>query len=319
MAIIHNGYKDIEVKLLSFDDKLLDKCSNFGRFGDHELKIPSASQYRSKIVNDIINGKTFPKYAVSGTRIDFEIKGISRICLAQLTRDSAIFCSESHGVRPLNMEYNVPLNIITDESIMSKFTNAMNLLEECYIEACEKGIPYPESRYLGLHCQTISLCCSFTPTDFTRACYSRTNNSFCDELNYVYRKMFYCLKQEIKNIKDDDCKRLWQWIVNERKCINDSFYTRTEVFKGDFIPSIASTKDNEDGAVNDWRKSCWKIELERIIKEEPELLTEIEQEEIKNYYFRKNLYTSYTGNLEQSPENAIKNTDYYKEHRNNAK
>lgn len=319
MAIIHKGYKNIKVKLLNFDDKLLDKCSEFGRFGDHELKIPSASQYRSKIVNDIINGKTFPKYAISGTRIDFEIQGISRICLAQLTRDPAIFRSESHGVRPLSMEYNVPLNIISDKTIMSKFIKAVDLLEECYIEACEKGIPYPESRYLGLHCQTISLCCSFTPSDFVRACYSRTNNSFCDELNYVYRKMFYCLKQSINSIKDVDCRRLWQWIINEEKCINDKFYTRTEVFKGDFMPSIASKKDNGTGAVNDWRKSCWKTELERIIVEEPWLLTDSEKKEISKNYCKKDVYTSYTGKLQQSPENAIKNTDYYKEHRDNAK
>jgi hypothetical protein len=198
---------------------------------------------------------------------------------------------------------------------MSKLEQAQKLLEKAYIECCEKEIPFPESRYVCLHSQTISLTCSFTPASFARACYSRTNNSFCDELNYVYRKMFYELKRAFFHLKDENSIVLWRWLINEKKCIDDNFYKRTNVFNGDFLPF-----DNTPvkfPAQNDWRKSCWKIELERMLEQEPWLLTEKEQMEISRWKIVEGtgieLPTTYDKRLPRAAKNSIKMMPYYEE------
>lgn len=321
MAKFNKGYSNIRVKLLSFDgDELAKKAYQFGVYGSDAYYIPDIEYEENKIevkrfVEEVIEGTTFPKYLLEGTRINFSIEGISRICLAQLTRDNAIFCSESHGLRPLSQEFNIPIYIANDESIMSKVKKAQKLLEEAYIECCEKEIPYPESRYICLHSQTISLTCSFTPAAFARACYSRTNNSFCDELNYVYRKMFNELRTEILNLVDENAKVLWRWLVNEKKCIDDNFYRRTNVFNGDFLPFNKETVKRP--AQNDWRKSSWKMELERIYEEEPYLLTDKERCEIFRWQVIENsgvkLPTTYDESLPRAAKNRIKNMYYYKE------
>lgn len=324
MAIFNEGYKNIKVRLLSFEgDSLAKRCYEFGVYGSDAYERPPKSYVKDSIevqrfVDEVLRGKTFPKFAMVGTRIEFAVEGISRICLAQLTRDNAIFCSESHGLRPLSQEFNIPLNIAKDKSIMSKVKAAQNLLEEAYIEACEKELPYPETRYICLHSQTISLTCSFTPADFARACYSRTNNSFCDELNYVYRKMFYALMSNICKLNDENSKTLWLWLINEKKCIDDNFYTRTKVFNGDFLP-FEDIKP-ETPAQNDWRNSCWKMELERMLIEEPYLLTAKEKAEIARWRVVESanitLPTTYNGECYRVAKNAIKNMPYYKGDKN---
>lgn len=321
MAKFNKGYSNIKVKLLSFEgDSLAKRAYQFGVFGSDAHRIPDAEYKENKMevkrfVSEVLNGTTFPKFLMEATRIEFSVEGISRICLAQLTRDNAIFCSESHGLRPLSQEFNIPLNIANDESIMSKLEQAQKLLEKAYIECCEKEIPFPESRYICLHSQTISLTCSFTPASFARACYSRTNNSFCDELNYVYRKMFHAITRAICSLKDKNSKTLWNWLINEKKCIDDNFYKRTNVFNGDFLPF-----DNtpvKAPAQNDWRKSCWKIELERMLEQEPYLLTEKEKMEISRWKIVEKtgleLPTTYDKRLPRAAKNSIKTMPYYKE------
>lgn len=322
MAIYHKGYKDIKVRLISWTgERLAKECYEFGVYGSDHFNFPKKMYDKNSddaisFTNELLSGTTFPKYAMLGTRINFSVEGISRICLAQLTRDNAYFCSESHGLRPLSQEFNIPLNLYNDESIMNKVKKAQDLLEQAYIEACEKELPYPETRYICLHSQTISLTASYTPADFARACYSRTNNSFCDELNYVYRKMYYELVKEIEKLTDNNSKQIWKWLINEKKCIDDNYYTRTNVFNGDFAPSLAKEKDCGLPAQNDWRKSCWKQELERILLEEPYLLTEKEQNEISSWMYNENngesLPTTYDVNSPRVAKNAIKTTEYYK-------
>ena len=197
---------------------------------------------------------------------------------------------------------------------MCKVRKAQTLLESAYIEACEKEIPFPESRYICLHSQTISLCASYTPSDFSKYCYSRTNNSFCDELNYVYRKMFSCLKKKISEIQDENSKQIWEWLINEKKCIDDNYYKRTNVFNGDFSQLEAKNYEVENPAQNDWTKSCWKLELERILEEEPELLTDKEKDTILSWKNspKETLFKTYDSNNFRVSKNSIKTMDYYR-------
>lgn len=326
----NNGYENIKVQLLDWaGDDLARQVYMFGRLS-HDFIDELPKEYDEnnpdciKLIDKIIAGTTLPKYALQGTRINFAIYDISRICLAQITRDPAFFASASTGVFPLTQEFNIPMSIYQDESIMNKLKQAQSILEDAYIEACEKEIPSIEARYIGLHCQVISLSASYTPVDFVRACYSRTSSNFCDECNYVYRLMYNEIKQAINNLKDKQSIKLWKWLLPESKCINDKLYTRERLFNSDFTYSEEAW-NLKTHALNDWRNSGWKLELERMLAFKPELLTEKEKttimqwkqdetiNEVANNH--KLLKTTYDNTQKDVLVNAIKTMDYYKEHR----
>lgn len=319
--MISNFLHSIRVSCIKFDgEDFAKEAFTFGRYGSDHEHIPEkyTSYTFRKFFEELANGKTFPKY-VMNRRFDFEICGISRICLAQLTRDSAIYCSESHGLRPLDFELVLPSSLLNDKDVMDEYEKAIKHIQKAYIIACEHEIPYPESRYIGPHSQTISVCASFTLGDFIRCCHSRTNNSFCDELNLVYRFMFIELQDKIESVKDDNSKALWRLYINKKNCIDDSFYTRTKVFNGDFNFTEINKHNYEEPAINDWRKSGWKNDLEYIYEHANIILTEKERKIIQEWMSYENeglkLPTSYDSSAKRVAKNAIKNTDYYKEYR----
>lgn len=321
----NEGYNNIKVSLIDWaGNDLARQVYTFGRLSHDFIDgLPEVYDEHNpeciKLIDKIIAGTTLPKYAMQGTRINFAIHDITRICLAQITRDPAFFASASTGVFPLSQEFNIPLSIYRNKKIMHKLEVAQQLLESAYIDACEAEIPSIEARYIGLHCQVISLTASFVPTDFVRACYSRTSSNFCDECNYVYRLMYAELKKAIAALTDKQSIKLWNWLLPESKCINDKLYTRERLFNSDFTYTneayMLKTK-----ALNDWRNSGWKLELERMYEERPDLLTELEKETIDDWmrYEASHddpLPTTYDNTQKDVLVNAIKETDYYKLHK----
>lgn len=320
---INNGYENIKVELIDWAGNDLAKTVyKFGRLShDYIDGLPEEYDEHNpdciKLIDKIIAGTTLPKYALQGTRINFAIHDITRICLAQITRDPAFFASASTGVFPLSQEFNLPMSIVKNNSIMNKLTKAQHLLEEAYIEACEAEIPSIEARYIGLHCQVISLSASYVPSDFVRACYSRTSSNFCDECNYVYRLMYAELKKAIANLTDEQSIKLWNWLLPENRCINDKLYTRERLFNSDFTYT-AEAFNLQTKALNDWRNSGWKLELERMLETKPELLTDLEKETIAKWMSDEKhaiLRTTYDNTQKDVLVNAIKDMDYYKNYR----
>ena len=321
---INAGYENIKVKLIDWaGNDFARQVYTFGRLS-HDFIDGLPEEYDEhnpdciKLIDKIIAGTTLPKYALQGTRINFAIHDISRICLAQITRDPAFFASASTGVFPLSQEFNIPLSVYNNKSIMDKLIQAQQLLEEAYIEACEAEIPSIEARYIGLHCQVISLSASFVPSDFVRACYSRTSSNFCDECNYVYRLMYNELRKAIDTLTDEQSIKLWKWLLPESKCINDKLYTRERLFNSDFTYTDEAF-ELKTKALNDWRKSGWKLELERMYNNKPELLTEQEKATILRWELdeihNQELKTTYDNTQKDVLVNAIKQTDYYHNYR----
>lgn len=317
----NNGYEYIKVELKNWSGNNLAKIVyDFGRLS-HDFIEPLPEQYDEnnadciKLIDKIIEGTTLPKYAMQGHRLDFAIYNMSRICLAQITRDPAFFASASTGVFPLSQEFNIPMSIYKDDSLMTKLKRAQEILEDAYIEACEKEIPSIEARYIGLHPQVISLTASYVPTDFVRACYSRTSSNFCDECNYVYRLMYHELHKAILTLTDKNSIKLWNWLIKEDKCIYDGIYKRERLFNSDFTNDKSYKPDRD--ALNDWRKSGWKLELERMYHTKPYLLTEREYQTVKTWLNKKvnELPTTYNDKKNDILVNAIKDTDYYHNHR----
>ena len=112
MAIFRNGYENIKVSLITFKGNDLAKEVygfnqlaefNEGDGGEYSPTNPEAI----RIVDEIIAGKTFPKYAFEGHNVAFKIENISRINLAQLTRERGFFCSASGDVRPLTQDFKI--------------------------------------------------------------------------------------------------------------------------------------------------------------------------------------------------------------------
>lgn len=322
-----DDFRNIKVKLINSDgNKLAHDVYKFGRLS-HDYNEVLPEQYDAfnpdciKFIDKIIEGTTLPKYALEGHRFDFEINDISRICLAQLTRDKAIFASQGGGVYPLTQHFNLPMSILKNKQIMRKLEKAQWYLEEAYILAAEAEIPALEARYIGLHCQTISLTASYIPTDFVRSCYSRTSSNFCDECNYVYRLMYNELQKMIDNVTDPLSKKLWKWLINKGKCINDTLYYRERLYNSDFTSIGQPVTDKI--AINDWRKSGWKDMLEWMAKEKSNLLTIHEYDLITTWMKMekegKTLPTTYSSENSESLVNAIKNMPWYKKHKRSIK
>ena len=311
-----NGFENIKVTLIDWPGtEFAEKVYKFGQLShDYYQGLPSEYDENDpdciKLIDKIIAGKTLPKFSMQGLRFNFKIENISRICLAQLTRDSAIFASASTGVFPLTQDFIMPMSIYKDDAIMDKVKKAQKLLEEAYIMAIEKEIPTIEARYIGLHCQTISLTASYTAADFARSCHSRTSSNFCDECNYVYRLMYSELVKNINSISDTNSIKLYKWLFNEAKCINDGFYERERLFNSDFT---ASNYVPELPALNDWRKSGWKLELERMYNNYSGYLTDYERAKIHEWLKipLDELPTTYDNSQPDVAVNLIKEMDYY--------
>ena len=327
MGVFHNGYENVKVELVDWAGNDLGKLVyDFGRLS-HDSYVPLPIEYDENdekcewLIDKIINGTTLPKFALQGTRLTFRIENISRICLAQLTRDSAIFASASTGVFPMSQDFNIPMSLYNDKFIMEKLEQAQELLEEAYIYACEKEYPTIESRYIGLHCQTISLTASYTISDFVRSCHSRTSSNFCDECNYVYRLMYKVLTENLKKFVNDKLsQKLWNWLVPENKCINDGIYVRERLFNSDFTTD--GSYKPELPALNDWRKSGWKMELERMLIDNNNYLSDKEKEIIYDWIRTEvksgvdSLPTTYDNTKPDVAVNLIKRMYYYKEKNN---
>ncbi len=317
MGTFHNGYENIKVTLINWPGNDIAKnVYEFGRLS-HDFYEPLKEDYDvnsvdcQKLIDKIVEGTTLPKFALN-QRFEFRIENISRICLAQITRDSAIFASASTGVFPMTQDFNIPMNIYADDEIMEKLNAAQKLLEEAYIIACEKEYPTIESRYIGLHAQTISLTASYTISDFVRSCYSRTSSNFCDECNYVYRLMYRALMKAILyDVLDVNSIKLYNWLIPENKCINDEIYKRERLYNSDFTSDIYKPALP---ALNDWRKSGWRMELRRMYEKGTGWLTEKEIHLILQDDERT--HTTYDNSRPDVAVNMIKTMPYYKEHRN---
>lgn len=320
MAHYHDGFKDIKVKLISFvgDDlaRQVYEFNQFAEFNEGNAGFYSIhNQEAQRIVNEIIAGKTFPKYALEGQRVAFQIEGISRICLAQLTRERGFFCSASGDVRPLTQDFIVPKSIYQNKQWMEKIDKAQKLLEDVYIEMCEAGVPYMESRYFGLHSQTISLSYSSSFGDWARSCNSRTENNFADEINYIYRLMLNEIKKRVAVLSDPMSKQLYDWLLG--LCDNKKWYSRDHTYNNDFKRyNEPDSYEFSEPAHNDWRKSSWKLEMEQLLRDKPELLLPGEKEMVEKWQDMERkgeeLPSTYDPKFGLVAEQRIKTVDYYK-------
>lgn len=315
MSKFYDGFENISVKLIDFaGNDLARRVVMFGNLaefyeGTHEYSEDNPECI--KIVNEIIEGKTFPKYAFEGHKLAFQVNDISRVCLAQFTREKGFFCSASSGVRPLTQEFVTPKSIYRRKDWMQKLENIQDQIEDLYIEMLEAGIPFIDARYFGLHAQTISICYTAEMMQWLRSCNTRTENNIADEINYIYRLMLHELRKAIdEQVTDKLSRKLWDWLLT---FADKKKWFSNHTFNNDF-ERFKTPEDHvwEEPAHNDWRKSGWRYELEHMYHNRPELLLPGEEEMIAKWMSTEGeLPSTYDENYEKCPEQSIKQMDYY--------
>lgn len=320
----NNGVENITTELLHWDgDGIAKKVFDFGKHAEFyttgNVEYDPNNPVCQEMIKDVIEGRTFPKFAFEGCRVGFKVNKISRICLAQFTREQGIFCSESSATHPLTNDMIIPKNIYQNPEWMARIKKLFYDLEGLYIDMAEAGIPYMDARYIMPHAQTISLSYSAPVMNFLRSCASRTRNDFCDEINHVYRSMRLNLLKAIETLKDPLSKQLWNWLME--KSINTKWITPNYTYGVNMerYPAPEGFVERETPH-NDYTKSSWMRELIYYYKERPEMLLPNEKEMVekwlKVYYSDGELEYENTFNPDdpKALQNAIKNTDYYKEH-----
>lgn len=319
----NNGFENIKVELIScVGDDLARQVCCFGQGAEFYEGFNTVKDYSPdnpkcyQIVKDIINGDTFPKYALDGHKVTFSIKGISRICLAQLTREGTsdtgtFFCSESSGTRPLTQEQIIPMNIYKNKNWMQRWTKINEQMESLYCDMLDAGIPFMDARYLMPHNQTINICYTASMRSFINSCNKRLDHCIADEINYIYRLMIRELWNVSYRCKDDLSKELWQWLLHK---IGIKTYSKNATYRNDF--NLYDAPYDLPLAHNDWRKSQWRLELERMYANNSDLLTYREKTMIEQWVTADKLTANYDPNASFTPESSVKKMDYYKEHKN---
>ena len=318
----NNGVKNITTELLHWDgDDIAKKCFDFGKHAEFydigDVEYDPENPVCQNMIQDIIEGRTFPKFAFEGCRVGFKINHISRICLAQLTREQGIFCSESSATHPLTNDIIIPANIIANGKWMQKIKSLFYELEDLYIQMAKAGIPYMDARYIMPHGQTISLSYSAPIINFVRSCASRTRNDFCDEINHLYRSMRLHILKGIEELKDPLSKKLWTWLM--KNSINTKWITPNYTYGVNMerYPAPEGFVELEKPH-NDYTRSSWIYELINYYHNRQEMLLPNEKEMIEgwlnNIQNNEPLPNTFSAKDPKALQNSIKNTDYYADH-----
>lgn len=321
MANLINGYKDIRVELLDSPGndlarKVYEFSKNFEFSYYKDVPYDENNPVCSEFVNRIWR-KLYPKYLHDGLTLAFRINGISRICLAQLTREKGIFMSTSHGAQPLDQELIIPKAIYENKEWLQKFGDICKELEELYIQMAEAGISYMDARYIMPHCQTIRLAYCPTMGQFIHSAKSRLRHGFADEINWIYRLMRKELYKVRDNCTDKNSVMLWNYVIGQ--CKDKEPYLREGTYNNDWqlVPDPDGYVFTEP-AYNDWRKSSWRKELQELYDAgDVTMLDELDIAMIKKWQNtpEDELYTTYDPEYKNTFVQTIKTTKYYKEHR----
>lgn len=331
MAKFNNGFENIKVELVNYaGNDLAKRVCCFGQHAEFYEGLRSVNDYSSdnpfckQIVDEIVTNVTFPKYALQGHSVTFSISGISRVCLAQFTREGTndtgtFFCSASSGTRPVTQVQNIPMNIYKNKDWMERYSKINEQLEELYCEILSHGIPFMDARYIMPHAQVIDICYTASMSSFIGSCRKRFDNCIADEINYIYRLMLDELKKHIADeVTDPLSIKLWNWLID--KCDINTYSTNL-TYRNDFTRyNLPDGFAFEENAHNDWRNSQWKLELERIFYEKPQLLLKGEALMIQNWLEKERqgeeLPATYNACDSFTPQQSVKKMEYYKEYGN---
>lgn len=285
------GYEAIEVNNLSYERNIAKKNWDALKMTFRDMMDVEYDPNNDIIYNmmvDVMNGNHNPSW-LKVAMIGCEFRNISRICLAQITRDTGwIWNSESQMPQRLEHNITVPLNIAMNEQWLDKLEGIQNEIEELYDELIDAGIPYQDARYIGLHGQTISIYGQCDVMSFIRHCGVRLNNNIADEINYCYRLVIHKLHEQVmddyyEGLIDRISFHMWKKLIKRMDC-NEAKFGKVRYFDRVFCNSFDRFPSDESvvepAPMFDVKKSAWYEELRRMPKE---LLLNGEQEMLDRF------------------------------------
>ena len=111
MKRISNGYEDISVEVVDYNEHLAEHAWNCYKMTWHELqdvKYDSSNAIIQDAIENIIKFRALPMPREQGI-ITFRLNNISRVCLAQITRQrKAAFNVESQMPEPIHHNVILP-------------------------------------------------------------------------------------------------------------------------------------------------------------------------------------------------------------------
>lgn len=297
MSNYSKGYEDISVEVIDYNTNIAEHAWNCYRMTWKHLQNIDYSPDKVAVrecLDNIIKMRALPMPREQAL-MTFRINGISRVCLAQITRQrKAAFNVESQMPQPVEHNVIIPLNIYENKKFSSRAKKLIENSQKLYNDMIKDGIPPQDARYLLMHGQTTSLVYVVDVNTFVSSFGFRCENNLSDEINLVYR----LCKQEILSTINDDYNAgiidalTYKFYLNiiapadaagaNKKVGQNYDYVFGNSFKRypDANEEITEITKHCD---YDFTKSAWYLELQRLQKESPELLFDNEYEMIEGW------------------------------------
>ena len=297
MNNVSKGYEDISVEVIDYNADLARHAWNCYRMTWHELQDIEYNAYDARIVkaiDDIIAFRALPMPREQAI-ITFRINNISRVCLAQLTRQrKAAFNVESQMPRPIRHNVIMPLNVVLDDELSKEADELIRKSQALYDKMIAKGIPPQDARYLTMHGQTTSCVYVVDINTFVGSFGMRCENNLTDELNLVYRLCkVEILDRVVKDLADDKIDsltaKMYHNIIKPADCLGAKQHKGMNVdaaFGNSFARYPDANEEVTEVTKNcdyDFTKSAWYLELKKMRRDRPYLLFDGENEMIKKW------------------------------------
>src|SRR5574344_879212 len=292
-----NGYEDISVSIIDYSKDIAKHAWNCYRMPWHELQdieYDPQSLVVSSAINDIIAFRALPMPREQAL-ITFRINNISRVCLAQITRQrKAAFNVESQMPEPIHHNVIIPLNIAESKKFNARAKKLIEESQKLYDDMIADGLPPQDCRYLTMHGQTTSCVYVVDVNTFVGSFAMRCENNLTDELNLVYRlcknKMLEQLISDYSMKRIDDLTFNMYWkIIKPADCMGakqKKGMNTDKVFGNSFTRYPSGNEEINNITKNasyDFKKSAWYLELIRLKDKHPELLFDDELKMINNW------------------------------------
>ena len=208
----------------------------------------------------------------------FRINGISRVCLAQITRQrKAAFNVESQMPRPIAHNVIIPLNIMESE-FADRAKKLVEDSQKLYDDLINAGFPPQDCRYMTMHGQTTSCAYVVDINTFVGSFGMRCENNLSDEINLVYRLCKKAILDQIevdyKNNKIDELTyHFYKDIITPADAAGaarkvgqnyDAVFGNSFKRFPDANADVTKITENCD---YDYTKSAWYLELQRLPEE----------------------------------------------------
>jgi thymidylate synthase (FAD) len=296
------GYENVAVDLVDYDRDVAKR--NWYALRTtwrqlHDVGYDPDNPKCIKMIRDLVQGKVFGTF-LSTAHLTFFVRNISRICLAQITRDTGCkFASESNMPNPLSHQITVPKYIYDNPEWLAKLEGIQAMVEDLYDELTEAGVPFQDSRYVGIHGQQISITISMNLELLQKFCKSRLNPNTHDEILYVYKLMKKALREQIETDHESgdlDDLSYFMWKTAEARAeMGDKASGKVSFFDPMFGNSFDVYPNDqnytEPKPMFDYRKLSLMKEYEDWYDEQPGILLPEEKAMVERW--RQGIFKTY--------------------------